>query len=182
VEDVFREGVVMEDVSAVVSFESFVRSEYRDVRALVIALHGGRDPDDVVQEAFLRAQKHWSELAGRDRPELWVRRVALNLAVSRLRRWGRESKALLRLAARREVTVVVLSAGAAEVWEQVRRLPSRQGQAIALRYLDGLSIAEVAVILGVAEGTVRALLHQGRTRLARVLDVGVEVSVEEELR
>jgi RNA polymerase sigma-70 factor (ECF subfamily) len=178
VEDV-SEGAVMEDVSAAVSFESFARSEYRAVRALVIALHGSRDPDDVVQEAFERAQRNWSQLAGRERPELWVRRVAVNLAVSRFRRWGSESKALLKLAARRETRVVVLSAGTEEVWEQVRQLPARQAQAIALRYIDDLSTEEIAVVLGVAEGTVRALLHQGRTGLARWLTPGVEVSVEE---
>ena len=180
-EDV-SEGAVMDDASAAVSFESFARGEYRSVRALVIALHGGRDPDDVVQEAFLRAQKQWDSLVLRDRPELWVRRVALNLAVSRFRRWGSESKALLRVAARRETKVVVLSASTEEVWEQVRRLPARQAQAIALRYLDDLSVEEIAVILGVAEGTVRALLHQGRTRLGRRLTPDLMVSVEEELR
>lgn len=172
----------MEDVFPEASFEGFVRGEYRSVRALVIALHGLRDPDDVVQEAFLRAQKAWPDLVGRDRPELWVRRVALNLAVSRFRRWGSESRALLRLAARRETKTVVLSDGSAEVWEQVRRLPARQAQAIALRYLGDLSVEEISEVLEVAEGTVRALLHQGRTQLARRLEPGVEVPVEEELR
>lgn len=171
----------MEDVFPEASFESFVRSEYRSVRALVVALHGTRDPDDVVQEAFLRAQQHWPQLAGRDRPELWVRRAALNLAASRLRRLGAESRALLRLRSRRETRVVVLSAGSAEVWEQVRRLPPRQAQAVALRYLDDLSVADIAVVLGIAEGTVRALLHQGRAQLARRLSRDVELSVEEEL-
>lgn len=179
-EDVFK-GAVVEDVFPETSFESFVHAEYRSVRALVIALHGVRDPDDVVQEAFLRAQRRWPDLAGRERPELWVRRVALNLAVSRLRRWGSESRALLRLAGRRDIKVVVLSAGSAGVWEQVRRLPARQAQAVALRYLDDLPVGDISVILGVAEGTVRALLHQGRTQLARHLAPGVELSVEEEL-
>jgi RNA polymerase sigma-70 factor (ECF subfamily) len=54
-------------------------------------------------------------------------------------------------------------------WDEVRRLPSRQAQAIALRYVEDLSIAEIANVLAVAEGTVKALLHQGRERLRREL-------------
>jgi RNA polymerase sigma-70 factor (ECF subfamily) len=54
-------------------------------------------------------------------------------------------------------------------WKEVRRLPSRQAQAIALHYIEDRSISEVALILGVAEGTVKALLHQGREKLRREL-------------
>lgn len=174
-------GVAMEEVSSVDVFEIFVQREYQSVKALVIALYGGHDPDDVVQEAFLRAQKQWSSVGGMDRPDLWVRRVAINLALSRFRRLRSESKAVFKVAARREARVVVLSAGSAEVWEAVRRLPARQAQVVALRYVEDLSVAEAAEVLGIAEGTVRALLYQARTRLSRCLASGVEVSVEEDL-
>lgn len=172
----------MEDVSIVGSFEAFVQHHHAGVRALVIALHGGRDPDDIVQEAFLRAQREWRTLAGQDRPELWVRRVAMNLAVSRFRRWRSESRALVRLAGRRESKVVVLSAESAAVWKEVRLLPARQAQVVALRYLQELTVAEIADTLGIAEGTVRATLHQARVTLGRRLTPDVEVTVEEDLR
>ena len=171
-----------EDVSIDESFELFVRCHHRSVRALVIALYGGQDPDDIVQEAFLRAQREWPSLARRDRPELWVRRVAMNLAVSRFRRWRSESKALVRLAGRRESKVVVLSAESAAVWKEVRLLPARQAQVVALRYLEDLTVAEIAATLGIAEGTVRATLHQARVTLGQRLAPGAEVSVEEDLR
>ncbi|MGQ0848034.1 MAG: RNA polymerase sigma factor, partial [Actinomycetota bacterium] len=54
-----------------------------------------------------------------------------------------------------------------EFWREVRRLPDRQAQVIALRYIDDLSVTEIAHVLGVAEGTVKAQLHEGRNRLWR---------------
>jgi RNA polymerase sigma-70 factor (ECF subfamily) len=58
---------------------------------------------------------------------------------------------------------------AQDFWREVRRLPYRQAQAITLRYLDDLSMSEIAAVMEAAEGTVRALLTQGRSRLARQL-------------
>jgi RNA polymerase sigma-70 factor, ECF subfamily len=53
---------------------------------------------------------------------------------------------------------------------EVRRLPNRQAHVIALRYIDDLSVAEIAQVLGVVVGTVKAQLHQGRNRLLRQLE------------
>ncbi|MFF2519329.1 sigma factor [Streptomyces sp. NPDC058086] len=38
--------------------------------------------EDVVQEAFIRALDRWPRIRAYDVPELWVPRVAINLAVS----------------------------------------------------------------------------------------------------
>ena len=54
-------------------------------------------------------------------------------------------------------------------WREVRSLPTRQAQAIALHYVEDMSVAEVAAVLDIADGTVKALLHQGRERLRRQL-------------
>lgn len=55
------------------------------------------------------------------------------------------------------------------VWEAVASLPPRTRTAVALRYLGGLTEAEVADAMGVAAGTVAATLHAGRQRLATLL-------------
>lgn len=145
------------------------------VMAVVLALRGQRvSAEDVVQEAFARAQQHWGEVASMDRPELWVQRVALNLATSRLRRLGAEARALARLGARREEPMTAAFAEQGRFWELVRRLPSKQAQVVALYYAGDLSVAEVAELLGVAEGTVKAQLHTARRRLADLLGVTVE--------
>jgi RNA polymerase sigma-70 factor (ECF subfamily) len=48
----------------------------------------------------------------------------------------------------------------------VRSLPADQAEAVLLRVVADLSVAEVATILGRREGTVRVLVHRGLRRLA----------------
>ena len=51
----------------------------------------------------------------------------------------------------------------------IRSLPQGQGAAIALFYLEGLSVAEVAVALDVPAGTVKTRLMHARRKLRAVL-------------
>jgi RNA polymerase sigma-70 factor, ECF subfamily len=103
-----------------------------------------------------------------------VRRVAANLAVSRWRRLRSETRALARLAARQPTEVADLPAPDAAFWAAVRALPRRQAQAIALHYLEDRPVAEIATVLGVAEGTVKSALHTGRRTLAARLNLEVD--------
>ena len=150
-------------------FEVFYREEYSSVVALAYGLSGSWwTAEDLAQEAFLRAHKDWAHVGQMASPSGWVRRVAMNLAMSRFRRLRSETAARLRLipaSASWEATTADHEA----FWREVRRLPARQAQAVALRFIDELSVAEIGAVLQVAEGTVKALLHQGRTRLARQL-------------
>ena len=150
------------------SFSRFFRSEYQLVVALVYGVSASRaSAEEIAQEAFLRAYRDWERVEVMDSPGGWIRRVALNLARSRWRRLRAETAAFVRLA--KPTTLVGPDAAAWEFWEEVRRLPSRQAQAVTLRYLEDRTVADIAEILGVAEGTAKALLHQGRERLRRQL-------------
>jgi RNA polymerase sigma-70 factor (ECF subfamily) len=102
-----------------------------------------------------------------DSPEGWVRRVAINLAASRWRRLKAETSALTKLS--QPTSFVPPDDQFSPFWEEVRRLPSRQAQAVTLHYLEDMSVEEIARVLQVAEGTVKALLSQGRERLRRQL-------------
>ena len=151
-------------------FDAFYREGYRSLVALVYALTGNRwVAEDLAQEAFLRAHRDWSRVHVMDAPEAWVRRVAVNLAMSRFRRIRSEAAARLRLTP----TAPTFQSPTAEheaFWAEVRRLPARQTQVIALFYIEDLSTHEISTVLEIAEGTVRALLTQARQRLARQLE------------
>jgi DNA-directed RNA polymerase specialized sigma24 family protein len=69
-----------------------------------------------------------------------------------------------------------LPASNADFWRAVRSLPQRQAQAVALYYLEDLSIQQTAAVLDCAEGTVRAHLAKARRTLTRRLhlDAGEE--------
>jgi RNA polymerase sigma-70 factor (ECF subfamily) len=62
-----------------------------------------------------------------------------------------------------------LPADDAHVWEAVRALPRRQAQVVALVYLEDLSVAETAAVLGCGEGTVKTHLRRARSSLAQRL-------------
>ena len=49
-------------------------------------------------------------------------------------------------------------------------LPPQQRTAVALYYVDELSVAEVAAAMELAEGSVKSHLHDARRRLRAVLE------------
>lgn len=158
-------------------FDALYRSEYRAVLQLAYVLSGSwAIAEEVTQESFLRLLARLERLHN---PEGWVRQVAANLARSRLRRMSAELRALGRLGARPVVPPAPSEQLPAELdrfWVEVRALPRRQAQAVALHYLEDRPVREVAELMGCAEGTAKALLYQARQRLARQLGDGEVVA------
>lgn len=158
-------------------FEAFYRAGYRPIVAVVYALTGNRwVAEDLAQEAFLRAHRDWEQVRGADSPDAWVRRVAVNLAMSRFRRLRSEATARLKLTAN-QVTFQPPEAEHDAFWAEVRRLSPRQRQVVALRYVEDLTTRQIADTLDIAEGTVRATLTQARERLGRRLEAGGWIDV-----
>jgi RNA polymerase sigma-70 factor, ECF subfamily len=158
-------------------FETFYLREFRSVVGLAYVLSGrSQFAEDIAQEAFMAAQRDWDRIGGLESPGGWVRKVAANKASKAKRSRVREAKALFRLATRWGVPTGVyeLPAEHAEVWSAVRSLPKRQRQVVALYYLADYTIIEIATALSIAEGTVKAHLHQGRNILKQQLGVGTE--------
>ena len=152
------------------TFEEFYEREFRAVVGLAYALSGSRSgAEDLAQEAFLVAHRDWDRVGTYARPDVWVRRVVANLSVSVFRRSVVEAKTLARMALGSTPALPELSAEDAEFWRAVRSLPRRQAQVIALHYLEDRPVAEVAEILGTAQGTVKKHLYDGRQTLARRL-------------
>jgi RNA polymerase sigma factor (sigma-70 family) len=149
-------------------FETFYVTEYRAVVGLAYALSGNAAvAEDLAQDAFLAAHRNWHRIAGFEQPGAWVRRVVANLSVSAFRRRVAEAKAIVRLGAREPLPE--LGADDLEFWRAVRSLPRRQAQVIALHYVDDRPIAEIAVVLQMATGTVKKHLFDGRRTLAHRL-------------
>ncbi|MGQ0848033.1 MAG: RNA polymerase sigma factor, partial [Actinomycetota bacterium] len=105
------------------SFEVFYREEYPSVLAIVYGLSGNRwVAEDLAQEAFLRVHRDWGGVAGMESPTGWVRRVAVTLARSRVRRLRSEAATRLRLGLQ-SVSMGQPPEEFDEFWREVRRLP-----------------------------------------------------------
>lgn len=154
------------------SFDRFYRRELPAMVGLAAAVTGTHlGAEDIAQEALMRAYRDWDRVSALDKPGAWVRRVALNLALSGRRRAGSELRARLRLAPPPSAGELAPSpAEHADVWAAVRRLPPNQRAAVALHYLEDQPVAVIADILGCAEATARVHLHRGRTALATMLE------------
>lgn len=163
-------GVTLE-VSAA-DFDAFFTLEYPRLVVLLTAVTGRRAvAEDLAQEALVRAHERWSRVARYDRPGAWVRRVGLNLAANARARSRSERRAFERVAGQRPPPEPAAPDPDRDgFWATVRRLPERQAAAVTLYYLEDRAVAEVAAVLGCAEGTAKAHLHKGRASLARLLD------------
>jgi RNA polymerase sigma-70 factor (ECF subfamily) len=158
----------------VADFDAFYATHLRPVVVLALSLTGSRAAaEDVAQDAFATAFGRWSTISTYDDPGAWVRRVAVNRAVSRYRKLASEGRALLRLAGRRDEPTALEPADE-EFWRTVRSLPTRQAQVVALHYLEDRSVEDIARLLDVAEATVRVHLHRGRQELGRKLGLDGE--------
>ncbi|HSB87978.1 MAG TPA: sigma-70 family RNA polymerase sigma factor, partial [Ilumatobacteraceae bacterium] len=158
------------EVKVVETVDSLFRAHYgRLVRALTLACNDQEVAADAVQEAFVKAHLHWRRIQHYDDPVGWIRRVAINRLRDDHRRQNRKGLALERLASEPQVQSVEQHDFDSEVQAILAQLPKQQRIAIALFYVDELSIAEVAAALKVSEGAVKSYLHQGRARLRSVV-------------
>ena len=170
----------MEEVEVVATVDSLFRAHYgRLVRALTLASGDAEVAADAVQEAFVKAHLHWRRIQHYDDPVGWIRRVAINRLHDDHRRQTRKGKAMQRLAVEPPTEFVEQHGFDSDLPTILAQLPKQQRIAMALFYVDELSIAEVAVALNVSEGAVKSYLHQGRARLRSVVASGEEVHSDE---
>lgn len=154
------------DAPAPLDFEAWYRAEHpRLVTAMAFATGDPELGRDVAAEACARTLERWNRVAAMDSPSAWTYRVAYNL----VKRGGRRSRLESRLWRESPPPAAVVPDNSVELWDAVRSLPPRGRTAIALRYLAGLSEAEVAHAMGIAVGTVSASLTQSRQRLRTIL-------------
>ena len=127
------------------------------------------DAEDVFQEVFLRYFRHRDRLASDEHRKAWLIRCTVNRAKSTMSAPWRRRTVPLETAAEVGVTDEYR-----EVYAAVLSLPPRYRAPIHLFYYEGLTTAEIAADLGLAEGTVRAQLSRGRALLRDMLKGDVD--------
>jgi RNA polymerase sigma-70 factor (sigma-E family) len=160
-------------MEASAGFEGFCRAEYAPVVRLAFWMTGDRQEAlDLAQEAFARAYERWRRVSKMDRPEAWVQRVTVNLALLARRR----RRLLPRLRAQAEERVMPEpEVRDPDLARALLLLTPAQRAVIVLRYYADRSVEETAHDLGKQPGTVRALTSQGLARLRKALSMeGVE--------
>ena len=146
------------------SFEEFYDAVFnRLVGQLVLVTGNLQEAEDVVQEALTRAAGRWTRLRHYDVPEVWVRRVAMNLATDGFRRARRRLQLAARLAPDPDPPPTLEGVAVAQA---LMGLPMAQRKVVVLHYLLDLPVERVAAEVGVPVGTVKSRLARARTVLA----------------
>jgi RNA polymerase sigma factor (sigma-70 family) len=138
--------------------------------------------DDLVQATFEAAARVWQTLRGLAEEQLrgWLRSTLANIAASSFRREAAFRDRLPQLEERYRDTQPdpseqapseqALSAIALErCWRAIGEMPKGQHVVAVLRWQLGMKEAEIAAVLGIAESTVSAQLHQARRKLIEQL-------------
>ena len=143
------------------------------VRLAKIMLGDQAAAEDVVQDAFLGLYRKWPSLQDRSRALAYLRASVLNACRAAHRSATRGARALLRAPAAPDVVSAEESAliGEAnrEVMAALRALPTRQREAVVLRYYLDLNEEQAAQAMNVSRGTVKSATSRGRAALARML-------------
>ena len=166
-------------------FEALYRKYLAQVYSYAFyELRDHHEAEDATARTFLAALTNLTRFEERARPadgegastfRVWLFQIARNAVAERRRRQGRRPEAPLDAGASVATPFdleadVTLRDDAAAAWRAVGRLPGDRRRALILRFVDEMSTAEIAGVLGRSEGAIRVLIHRALRSVARDLD------------
>lgn len=149
------------------------RHNQRVFRAIRSVLRGDAEAEDAMQQAWLDAYAHLGQFQGAAAFGTWLTRIALNEALSRVRRRVPlaaladvpEEDDPMRSTARDPEGRAADRELARMVEEAIDELPEHHRTVLVLREVEGMSTAEAAEALSVSEEVVKVRLHRARLAL-----------------
>jgi RNA polymerase sigma-70 factor (ECF subfamily) len=157
--------------------EAALAQLWRDLNPLLLRYLRGRigdGADDVAAQTWLDAARRLEEFRGDDTEfRRWIFTIARHRSIDELRRRGRRPEDPAS-------SLPVEPVGPDDAPDQhddlvsalalVRRLPPDQADAVLLRVVGDLDVAQVAMVMGRSQGSVRVLVHRGLRRLQAILE------------
>jgi RNA polymerase sigma factor (sigma-70 family) len=146
-------------------FQAFLDEHRGPVLAFLRSMVGPVDADDCFQETFIAAMRAYETLDGRH-PRAWVMTIARRKAIDHHRARARRPEPRDELPEQHATEGIPGAGGEGEgLWERVAELPTKQRQAVALRFAGDLAYADVARALECSEEAARRSVHEGLKRL-----------------
>ena len=169
-DDVTTEPVVPSADGPAGGFDQWASTAGPELTRFAVATIGNRhDASDAVQDAMVAVYPRWRRLSDPGAADAYARRVIVNHRITWWRRIGRRES----LVDGPEIGAGGPAPGDAGdvvfAHRLLRSLPRQQRAAVVLRFLDDLSFAEIAEILGCPESTARSHVHRALSRLREQL-------------
>ena len=172
-------------------FEALMRQHAARIVGLATRLLGDRgEAEDLAQEAFLRLHRALPDFRGESSIGTWLYRTTTRLAIDHLRRERLKRKLFFLRKSDDEPDPLELAVdprsnpgrdlqtrqAMARLRQALEKLSARQRAVFVLRHHEGLPLQEIASLLGLETGTVKAHLHRAVTTLrAELADVYEDV-------
>jgi RNA polymerase sigma-70 factor (sigma-E family) len=148
-------------------FSEYFAARVQRFRRVAFAFCGDwHAAEDLVQAMFVQLYRRWRRVRP-DTVDAYARRILLNLFLAGRRTSGREY--VTSVVPERESPPGRDTPVRLDVERALADLTPRQRAMVVLRFLEDLPVAEVASLLGVAEGTVKSQTARGVEALRAVL-------------
>ena len=162
------------------AIEHFVRTYQQDVYRLALSiLEDSSEADDATQESLLAALRGLNSFNGASSLKTWLFSITVNICRTRLQRRKRSDRlrqmlgGILRVQSTPSVEEHAIESESDEaLWRLIHIMDEKHRIPIVLRYYHDLSVAEIATILQIPEGTVHSRLNSARRQLHEVLKEG----------
>jgi len=130
---------------------------------------GANEAEDCFQETFIAALRAYPALRGDSNLRAWVLTIAANKAVDAHRARLRRAEPVAEPAAVDTRRSGVPREPDPDLWRAVGDLPDRQRRAVVLRCVADLPHRDIAAALGCSEEAARRSLHEGLSKLRKVV-------------
>jgi len=153
-------GTVSEKHVNASTFDDFVRARGRSLwRAAFLLTGDAQAAEDLVQTALSRTFRRYCDTSNDAAFDSFVRTTMYRTFCTWWRRSWRGETPMASLPDK--TSTESGPEGQLDVFRALRELPPRQRSILVLRYFEDRSIAEVAMMLGITEGTVKSASHKG---------------------
>lgn len=157
------------------AFEDLVEAMERPLLYYAASLMGNQDSGlDVLQEVWIKAFRGIGKLKDPGALRSWLYSITHGIAVDRIRRnSSRERAESVELEDFQEAEEPSFAAeDAAAIHQALGEIDLKHREVLVLHFLEDLSIAEIAEVVGCSEGTVKSRMHYAKRAMREILSGG----------
>jgi RNA polymerase sigma-70 factor (ECF subfamily) len=157
------------------AFEDLIAVMERPLLYFATSLTGNPDAAlDVLQEVWIRALRGIRKLKDPGALRSWLYSITHGITVDRIRKnYAREAAEKIQFEDFQEAEEPSFAAeDAAAIHQALSQIGLRHREALVLHFLEDLSLAEIASVVGCSEGTVKSRIHYAKRAMKEILSGG----------
>jgi len=160
------------------AIQIFVTQYTDDVYRFIFNQVGGvaQDAEDIVQETFIAALKSMRRFKGKSKLRTWLFSIAVHKALDQQRWYARRPQVELSEAALSNFTkgpmpelVVEKTESLQALRQALMQLPPHYRTALVLKYIEALSVQDIATVMQRSLKSVESILVRARRALATII-------------